>query len=91
VVWDHQAAGSSPVFPTIIFPICLCNWLIFIIKPIIMKNITKEQFLGIVRHSLTFLGGILLTQGMIDATLLMEVSGAIVTLAGAIWSIVSKK
>jgi hypothetical protein len=56
-----------------------------------MKNLTKEQFLGIVRHSLTFLGGILLTQGIIDATLLMEVSGAIVTLAGAIWSIVSKK
>lgn len=56
-----------------------------------MKSITKEQFLGIVRHSLTFLGGILLTKGLIDASLLGEISGAIITLAGSIWSIVSKK
>jgi hypothetical protein len=56
-----------------------------------MKNLTKEQFLGIIRHTLTFVGGILLTQGIIDASLLGEVSGAIVTLAGAIWSVVSKK
>jgi hypothetical protein len=56
-----------------------------------MKNVTKEQFLGILRHTLTFLGGILLTQGIIDASLLGEASGAIITLAGIVWSIVSKK
>jgi hypothetical protein len=56
-----------------------------------MKNITKEQFLGIIRHTLTFLGGILLTQGIIDVSLLGEASGAIITLAGVVWSIVSKK
>jgi|GWRWMinimDraft_13_1066021.scaffolds.fasta_scaffold08768_3 hypothetical protein len=56
-----------------------------------MKNVTREQFLGILRHTLTFLGGILLTQGIIDASLLGEASGAIITLAGIVWSIVSKK
>jgi hypothetical protein len=56
-----------------------------------MKNVTKEQFLGILRHTLTFLGGILLTQGIIDVSLLGEASGAIITLAGVVWSIVSKK
>lgn len=56
-----------------------------------MKNLTKEQFLGILRHTLTFAGGILITQGLMDPSLLGEVSGAIVTLAGAIWSVLSKK
>ena len=56
-----------------------------------MKNVTREQFLGILRHTLTFLGGILLTQGIIDTSLLGEASGAIITLAGVVWSIVSKK
>ena len=79
--------GSNPSLSAFYF-----NWLIFIIKKsIIMKNLTKEQFLGIVRHTLTFVGGILLTQGIIDASLLGEVAGAVVTLAGAIWSLVSKK
>ncbi len=56
-----------------------------------MKNLTKDQFLGILRHTLTFVGGILLTQGIIDASILSEVSGAIITLAGTLWSVLSKK
>lgn len=51
---------------------------------------TKEQFLGIVRHSLTFIGGILIMKGIVDDALLNEIIGGVTTLAGAIWSIVAK-
>jgi hypothetical protein len=55
-----------------------------------MKNLTKEQFLGIVRHTLTFVGGILLTRGLIEVSAVEEISGAILTLGGTLWSIFSK-
>jgi hypothetical protein len=55
-----------------------------------MKKLTKEQFLGIVRHTLTFVGGILLTRGLIDASIVEEISGAVLTLGGALWSVFSK-
>ena len=54
-------------------------------------KLTKDQILGITRHALTFVGGILIMKGFIDETLLSEISGAIITLVGGIWSIVSKK
>jgi hypothetical protein len=51
----------------------------------------KEQIQGIVRHVLTFVGGILVFQGVIEESILNEVIGAAVSLAGAIWSIFAKK
>jgi hypothetical protein len=51
----------------------------------------KEQIQGIVRHVLTFVGGILVFQGVIEESLLNEVIGAAVALTGAIWSIFAKK
>ena len=56
-----------------------------------MKNLTKEQFLGILRHTLTFVGGVLVTNGILDESVIIELTGGVMTLAGAIWSIVSKK
>jgi hypothetical protein len=53
-------------------------------------KLTKEQILGIVRHSITFIGGILVMKGLVDETLVTEIVGGAVTLAGAIWSIVAK-
>lgn len=53
-------------------------------------KLTKEQFLGIVRHSLTFIGGILVMKGVVDDALLNELVGGVITLAGTIWSIVDK-
>ena len=50
----------------------------------------KEQVLGIVRHALTFIGGILLTKGVIDESALSEVIGGVITLTGTIWAIVEK-
>ena len=53
-------------------------------------KLTKEQFLGIVRHSLTFIGGFLVMRGLVDDTLLNELVGVVISLAGTIWSIVEK-
>jgi hypothetical protein len=50
----------------------------------------KEQILGIVRHSLTFIGGILLMKGLIDEATWTEISGSALTLVGTIWSVVDK-
>jgi hypothetical protein len=52
---------------------------------------TKEQVLGIVRHALTFVGGILLTKGLATEAMTQEAIGAILTAVGAVWSIVSNK
>lgn len=50
----------------------------------------KDQIIGIVRHALTFLGGIIVTKGLIEESTLLEIVGSISTLIGAIWSIVEK-
>jgi hypothetical protein len=50
----------------------------------------KEQILGIIRHALTFAGGVLVTKGLIDEGMVTELSGAAMTLVGGIWSIIDK-
>jgi len=54
-------------------------------------KLTKEQILGIVRHGLTFIGGILVMKGLVDETTITEIIGGLITLTGTIWSIISKK
>lgn len=51
---------------------------------------SKEQVLGVVRHGLTFLGGLLVTKGLMDTGMVEEVMGAVITLVGAVWSVVVK-
>jgi hypothetical protein len=51
----------------------------------------KEQVLGIVRHILTFAGGLLVLKGYGDAALIEEGSGALISLIGVVWSVLSKK
>ena len=51
---------------------------------------TKEQVLGMVRHAMTFVGGVLLAMGYVEGETWAEVSGAVVTLIGAAWSIWDK-
>ena len=56
------------------------------------KNGTKDTVLhGIVRHILTAAGGALVTKGMIGEGELELVVGAIITLAGVVWSAIAKK
>jgi hypothetical protein len=54
-------------------------------------KLTKEQVLGIVRHTLTFVGGIVVMKGLTDESTVNEIIGGVMTLTGTIWSIVEKK
>ena len=51
----------------------------------------KEQVLGVLRHSLTFLGGLLVAKGLVDDAIVSELSGALITLIGGLWSVLIKK
>jgi hypothetical protein len=53
-------------------------------------KLTKEQVLGIVRHTLTFVGGILIAKGLIDDTTVTEIIGGVITLTGTVWSVINK-
>jgi len=50
----------------------------------------KAQILGIIRHTLTFVGGILVTRGLIGEGMVTEIVGGVMTLVGTIWSVVQK-
>lgn len=50
----------------------------------------KEQVLGLIRHTLTFVGGIIIAKGFIDDALFQEILGGVMTLVGAVWSVVNK-
>ena len=50
----------------------------------------KQKTLGIVRHALTFLGGVLVTQGVIDDAIFAELFGAAMTIIGGVWSVIDK-
>ena len=54
-------------------------------------KLTKEQIMGIIRHGLRFVGGILVMKGLVDDTMVSEIIGGIMTLTGAVWSIIDKK
>ena len=54
-------------------------------------KLSKEQILGIIRHTLTFAGGLLVMKGLVDETTVTEIIGGAMTLAGTIWSIIEKK
>lgn len=51
----------------------------------------KEMILGLVRHTLTFIGGILIMKGIVDEATFTEISGALITLIGGVWSVTIKK
>lgn len=46
---------------------------------------------GLLRHILTFGGGWLTAEGIADPEAAKELTGGIIAVAGAIWSIVDKK
>jgi len=54
-------------------------------------KITKEQFLGIVRHGLTFVGAILIAKGQVVESQWYEISGAAISLISVVWSVLDKK
>lgn len=51
----------------------------------------SEQVKGLIRHVLTFVGGIVIAKGWIDASTSAELIGIIMSVVGTIWSVASKK
>ena len=51
----------------------------------------KEQIMGLVRHVLTFVGGIIVAKGLATDAMTSELIGGIMTVVGTSWSILSKK
>ena len=51
----------------------------------------KEKVLGLLRHTLTFVGGILVAKGLVDETLVAELVGGLITIIGGVWSVLVKK
>jgi hypothetical protein len=51
----------------------------------------KEQVLGIIRHALTFIGGILVIKGITTEAISNEVIGAVLTAVGSVWSVIKNK
>ena len=52
---------------------------------------TRDMWLGLARHVLTLLGGVLVARGQIDADTLNTAVGAAVALGGAAWSVADKR
>jgi hypothetical protein len=51
----------------------------------------REQIMGIIRHTLTFIGGILVIKGVTTEAASQEAIGAVMTAVGAVWSVISNK
>jgi len=51
----------------------------------------STAWLGIVRHVLTTVGGIFVAKGYIDDTGVESLAGALVAIAGVVWSIFEKR
>ena len=51
----------------------------------------KEQIMGLIRHTLTFVGGIIVAHGVTSEALTTDLIGGLMTVIGSVWSIVSKK
>ena len=56
-----------------------------------IKSTTQDRVLGVVRHILTAGGGYLTAKGYVDADGVEQLVGAVITIAGTVWSILSKK
>ena len=50
----------------------------------------QSAIIALLRHLLTFIGGTLVAKGLLDATALTEIIGAIITLVSTGWMLVSK-
>lgn len=53
-------------------------------------NIMQSAIIALLRHLLTFIGGTLVAKGLLDATALQEIIGALITLLSVGWMAVEK-
>ena len=54
-------------------------------------SLTKEQLLGLVRHTLSFIGGILIAYSMVNPGMMNVILGSASTITSVIWSIMQKR
>jgi hypothetical protein len=52
--------------------------------------VNKEQVLGLIRHTLTFVGGCLVANGILTDAVSADIVGSCMALIGAIWSLMVK-
>lgn len=50
----------------------------------------REAILGVIRHILTFAGGVMVTKGFATADEATAAVAALVTLIGVVWSVIDK-
>ena len=55
-----------------------------------MKNLTLEQWLGVVRHLFSAFGAVLTTKGWTTDDQVQELTGAVLVTISIFWSIYSK-
>jgi len=53
-------------------------------------NLMQSAIIALLRHLLTFIGGTLVAKGVLDATALTEIIGAIISIVSVSWMAVSK-
>ncbi len=51
----------------------------------------KEMIFSVIRHTLTFVGGLLVIKGTIDENTMEQIVSGVLTLTGLIWGVVDKK
>lgn len=51
----------------------------------------REQKNGLIRHTLTFVGGLLLYNGLLNENEVQEGVSALMTIVGLVWSILEKR
>lgn len=54
-----------------------------------MQYINKDQFLGVIRHIVTFVGGVMVARGKLDATSVETIAGIVSTIAGLVLSFIA--
>lgn len=54
-----------------------------------MNYINKDQFLGVIRHIVTFVGGILVARGKLDVGSVETIAGIVSTVAGLVLSFIA--
>lgn len=52
---------------------------------------SKTQVLSLIRHTLTFVGGVLITQGTIEESVVEQIIATSLTLIGLVWGVIEKK
>lgn len=56
-----------------------------------IPGVNQEQFLGLIRALVTFVGGILVARGSADIATVETISGIAITLSGMVWSFAAKR